>query len=157
MKKNRIWSVKMYENKVVPSQKMIEAERPCLNLWISESYPRSGLRRTIRALHLYSATRKISLSFGERPLTSYPWLTPQACTGLATCKFHRPFRLINEFLSICHMATFTGDFCYRRISPSSRQNALLALPLSYQLPHWYPLGLLLHRRRLLLHPEVPCF
>lgn len=30
--KNRVWSVKMYENKVVPSQKMIEAKRPCLNL-----------------------------------------------------------------------------------------------------------------------------
>ena len=30
----------------------------------------------IHALHLYSATRKISLSFGERPLTSYPGLRP---------------------------------------------------------------------------------
>lgn len=128
--------------------------KPLLNISITPVIRPSPY---IHALHLYSATRKISLSFGERPLTSYPWLTPQACTGLATCKFHRPFRLINEFLSICHMATFTGYFCYRRISPSSRQNALLALPLSYQLPHWYPLGLLLHRRRLLLHPEVPCF
>ena len=128
--------------------------KPLLNISITPVIRPSPY---IHALHLYSATRKISLSFGERPLTSYPWLTPQACTGLATCKFHRPFRLINEFLSICHMATFTGDFCYRRISPSSRQNALLALPLSYQLPYWYPLGLLLHRRRLLLHPEVPCF
>lgn len=106
--------------------------KPLLNISITPVIRPSPY---IHALHLYSATRKISLSFGERPLTSYPWLTPQACTGLATCKFHRPFRLINEFLSICHMATFTGDFCYRRISPSSRQNALLALPLSYQLPH----------------------
>ena len=157
MKKNRIWSIRMYEKKGRSVSENDWGETTLFYSWISESYLRSGLRRTIRALHLYSATRKISLSFGERPLTSYPWLTPQACTGLATCKFHRPFRLINEFLSICHMATFTGDFCYRRISPSSRQNALLALPLSYQLPHWYPLGLLLHRRRLLLHPEVPCF
>ena len=106
--------------------------KPLLNISITPTIRPSPY---IHVLHLYSATRKISLSFGERPLTSYPWLTPQACTGLATCKFHRPFRLINEFLSICHMATFTGDFCYRRISPSSRQNALLALPLSYQLPH----------------------
>lgn len=30
----------------------------------------------IHALHLYSATRKISLSFGERPLTSYPGFRP---------------------------------------------------------------------------------
>ena len=30
----------------------------------------------IHALHLHSATRKISLSFGERPLTSYPGLRP---------------------------------------------------------------------------------
>ena len=30
----------------------------------------------IHDLHLYSATRKISLSFGERPLTSYPGFRP---------------------------------------------------------------------------------
>lgn len=30
----------------------------------------------IHVLHLYSATRKISLSFGERPLTSYPGFRP---------------------------------------------------------------------------------
>ena len=30
----------------------------------------------IHALHLHSATRKISLSFRERPLTSYPGLRP---------------------------------------------------------------------------------
>lgn len=83
-----------------------------------------------------------------------PRLSPQACTGLAACKFHRPFRIQTQ--SFCHMATFTGYFRYRRISPPSKQSALLALPLSYQLPHRYPLGLFLHRRRLLLHPEVPC-
>ena len=107
----------------------------------------------IHALHLYSATRKISLSFGERPLTSYPGLRPS---------LHRNGYLqISPSIQIfphyfCHTATFTGYFRYRRISPPSKQSALLALPLSYRLPHRYPLGLFLHRRCLLLHPEVPC-
>jgi hypothetical protein len=86
----------------------------------------------IHALHLYSATRKISLSFGERPLTSYPGFRPS---------LHRNGYLqISPSIQIfphyfCHTATFTGYFRYRRISPPSKQSALLALPLSYQLPH----------------------
>ena len=121
-----------------------------LNIWIISAIRPSPY---IHVLHLYSATRKISLSFGERPLTSYPGFRPS---------LHRNGYLqISPSIQIfphyfCHTATFTGYFRYRRISPPSKQSALLALPLSYQLPHWYPLGLFLHRRRLLLHPEVPC-
>ena len=107
----------------------------------------------IHALHLYSATRKISLSFGERPLTSYPGLRPSLHRN-GYLQISPSIQNINQ--SFCHMATFTGYFRYRRISPPSKQSALLALPLSYRLPHRYPLGLFLHRRRLLLHPEVPC-
>ena len=72
------------------------------------------------------------LSFGERPLTSYPGLRPS---------LHRNGYLqISPSIQIfphyfCHTATFTGYFRYRRISPPSKQSALLALPLSYQLPH----------------------
>lgn len=134
------------EKAPVLSQKL----KPLLNISITPAIRPSPY---IHALHLYSATRKISLSFGERPLTSYPGLRPS---------LHRNGYLqISPSIQIfphcfCHTATFTGYFRYRRISPPSKQSALLALPLSYQLPHWYPLGLFLHRRRLLLHPEVPC-
>ena len=44
-----------------------------LNIWITPTIRPSPY---IHALHLYSATRKISLSFGERPLTSYPGFRP---------------------------------------------------------------------------------
>lgn len=37
----------------------------------------------------------------------------------------------------------------------SRQDALEAIPLSYQRPSWHPLGLFSHSERLLLHPEDP--
>lgn len=43
--------------------------KPLLNISITPTIRPSPY---IHALHLYSATRKISLSFGERPLTSYP-------------------------------------------------------------------------------------
>lgn len=134
------------EKAPVLSQKL----KPLLNISITPAIRPSPY---IHVLHLYSATRKISLSFGERPLTSYPGLRPS---------LHRNGYLqISPSIQIfphyfCHTATFTGYFRYRRISPPSKQSALLALPLSYQLPHRYPFGLFLHRRRLLLHPEVPC-
>ena len=86
----------------------------------------------IHALHLYSATRKISLSFGERPLTSYPGLRPSLHrTGYL--QISPSMQIVPHYF--CHTATFTGYFRYRRISPPSKQSALLALPLSYQLPH----------------------
>ena len=37
----------------------------------------------------------------------------------------------------------------------SRQDALVAIPLSYRRPNRHPLGLFSHRERLLLHPEDP--
>ena len=103
--------------------------KPLLNISITPTIRPSPY---IHVLHLYSATRKISLSFGERPLTSYPGLRPS---------LHRNGYLqISPSIQIfphyfCHTATFTGYFRYRRISPPSKQSALLALPLSYQLPH----------------------
>ena len=113
------------EKAPVLSQKL----KPLLNISITPAIRPSPY---IHALHLYSATRKISLSFGERPLTSYPGLRPS---------LHRNGYLqISPSIQIfphyfCHTATFTGYFRYRRISPPSKQSALLALPLSYQLPH----------------------
>ena len=47
--------------------------KPLLNISITPTIRPSPY---IHVLHLYSATRKISLSFGERPLTSYPGLRP---------------------------------------------------------------------------------
>ena len=57
------------EKAPVLSQKL----KPLLNISITPAIRPSPY---IHALHLYSATRKISLSFGERPLTSYPGLRP---------------------------------------------------------------------------------
>ena len=57
------------EKASVLSQKL----KPLLNISITPAIRPSPY---IHALHLYSATRKISLSFGERPLTSYPGFRP---------------------------------------------------------------------------------
>ena len=57
------------EKAPVLSQKL----KPLLNISITPAIRPSPY---IHVLHLYSATRKISLSFGERPLTSYPSLRP---------------------------------------------------------------------------------
>ena len=57
------------EKASVLSQKL----KPLLNISITPAIRPSPY---IHVLHLYSATRKISLSFGERPLTSYPGFRP---------------------------------------------------------------------------------
>ena len=57
------------EKAPVHSQKL----KPLLNISITPAIRPSPY---IHVLHLYSATRKISLSFGERPLTSYPGFRP---------------------------------------------------------------------------------
>lgn len=48
-------------------------------------------------LLLYSTNRKISLSFGERLLTSYPGINPLTYRGLITSNFHPSFRLFDTF------------------------------------------------------------
>ena len=91
------------EKAPVLSQKL----KPLLNISITPAIRPSPY---IHALHLYSATRKISLSFGERPLTSYPGFRPS---------LHRNGYLqISPSIQIfphyfCHTATFTGYFRYR--------------------------------------------
>lgn len=100
----------------------------------------------------YSATRKTSLSFGERPLTSCPsfriYLRENGYSQISP--FVQSFitssiiilkLTFNEIFPFRHTATFTSDFCYSRISPASRRWALLALPLSLWLPHHNPVGL----------------
>lgn len=53
-----------------------------------------------------------------------------------------------------HSATIPATFVIHRFLCFKAKH-IVGLPLSYRLPYRYPLGLFLHRRRLLLCPKVP--
>ena len=75
--------------------------------------------------HSYSVIWEISLSFGERPLTSYPSLAANSIAGMVTRTFHKTFRssyfcikifLTSQFSLLgvvytCYTPTLCRDHC----------------------------------------------
>ena len=54
------------------SRRCLRSHQTACTFFIAGSYTRPGFRRTFPLLPQCSVNREISLSFGERPLTSYP-------------------------------------------------------------------------------------
>ncbi len=141
---------------------------------IAGSYTRPGFRRTLILLQQCSVNREISLSFGKRPLTSYPSFRTMPVQDCLPADFTRHSEKI-----ICLFSTLLlNSSAWKRISRAgtdtfpiglplpvssviagflqrSRRGVLLAFRVVIGLPGRFALGFLPHSGCLLRRPEVP--